>query len=391
MSYRKFSADYLFTGSQLLTGNRVLITDMQGVIIDLAPLSSAGDDIEKFNGILCPGFVNTHCHLELSHLKGRIPENTGMIDFLLGVMGQRNFPADQVLEAIADGEAEMLRNGIVAVGDICNTADTLHQKRKKNLVYHNFVEATGFIEATAQKRFEASRSVLDELSGTGPGSIVPHAPYSVSPALLKLITEMPGNRLLTVHNQESRAENEFIERGARDFHRLYKALGIDVAFYKGSGKSSLQTYFPAFLPQQSVIFVHNVTTQEADIRSIANGQLPPSHCFFCCCPNANLYIGNGLPPIDLLRRSDARITIGTDSLASNHQLSVLEELKTIQHYFAHIDLRELLQWATLNGAAALQMEDRFGSFDAGKRPGVILLENVGEGMRIGNATVRRVV
>lgn len=380
MGYRKFTADHLFTGDRLLD-NQVLITDEKGSIKALLPAAEAGSGVETFQGILAPGFINAHCHLELSHLKGAIATQTGMIDFLLSVMRQRLVEEEVLQQAIVEAETAMWENGIVAVGDICNTAHTLRQKEQHRLYYHNFVEATGFIEATAGDRFRAALAVYEQFrSALGPGkgrtSLVPHAPYSVSPALFDLISSLDGNDLLTMHNQESRDEDDFFRTGTGGFHRLYEALGLNILFYRPAGKSSFQTCLPHFRPGQSVILAHNVTTGEEDLRfmrhQVQAGGLPQVH--FCLCPNANLYIGNGLPDIALLRRYQVPLVVGTDSLASNHQLSILAELKTVQLHDPAIPLVELLQWVTLNGAKALGIQDRFGSFEEGKTPGVLLLE-----------------
>jgi len=204
-------------------------------------------------------------------------------------------------------------------------------------------------------------------------SIVPHAPYSVAAALFQLITRFPGNRLLSIHSQESVAERDFIEKGAGDLHRLYQALGIDISWYKPAATQSLASWLPHFLPNQSLILVHNTNTGKDDLEYIANCELPIANLFFCVCPNANEYIGNPLPAIDLLRKYNAAIVVGTDSLASNHQLSVLAELQTIRRHFPHLETRELLQWATLNGARALKMDEVVGSFETGKKPGVLVI------------------
>jgi cytosine/adenosine deaminase-related metal-dependent hydrolase len=378
MNYRKFKADHLFTGQEWLSGDSVLITSPEGEIIDIVPVAAAGDDIAIFSGILSPGFVNCHCHLELSHMKGLIPEKTGMIDFLVRVIQQRGFEADIIKKGIEEAENSMLQNGIVAVGDICNTANTVEQKKAGRLLYHNFIETMGFIESTATQRFEASLAVYDQFARlyrtpAESNSIVPHAPYSVSPALFQKITHFPGNHLLTIHSQESAAEREFIEKGTGDFHRLYEALHIDISFYKPRSVHSLKTYLSHFLPNQSLILVHNVTTDKEDLDYIASGKLPIGNLFFCVCPNANIYIGNPLPDIDLLRQYQAVITVGTDSLASNNQLSILAELQTIRRHFPQIETKELLQWATLNGARALQLHDVIGSFEPGKKPGVLVV------------------
>jgi cytosine/adenosine deaminase-related metal-dependent hydrolase len=380
MNYRKFQADHLFTGYEWLSGDSVLITSQEGEIVDIVPAAAAGEDISRFSGILSPGFVNCHCHLELSHMKGLIPEKTGMVDFLVRVIQQRGFDAQMIGKAIEDAENSMLQNGIVAVGDICNTANTVEQKKKGRLLYHNFIETMGFIEGTAAQRFEASRAVYDQFARlyrtpAESNSIVPHAPYSVSPALFQLITRFPGNHLLTIHSQESVAEREFIEKGAGDFHRLYQALGIDISFYKPAGKGSLPSWLSHFLPNQSLILVHNTNTNKDDLDFIAHCPLPIANLFFCVCANANEYIGNPLPDIDLLRTYSAAIVVGTDSLASNHQLNVLAELQTIHRHFPHIATKELLVWATLNGARALELDDVAGSFETGKKPGVLVISD----------------
>ena len=379
MNYRKFTADHLFTGSEWLSNDSVLITSTEGKIIDIVPAREAGEGVTSFSGILSPGFVNCHCHLELSHMKGIVPEKTGMVDFLVRVIQQRGFDGEIIQKAIEEAENSMLQNGIVAVGDICNTPNTVEQKKKGRLLYHNFVETMGFIEQTATQRFEAARAVYEQFARlyripAESNSIVPHAPYSVSPALFQMITHFPGNHLLTIHSQESGPEREFIEKGTGDFHRLYQALNIDISFYKPGATKSLLATLSHFLPNQSLILVHNTDTTKEDLEAIANCQLSIANLFFCLCPNANDYIGNPLPDIDLLRQYKASIVVGTDSLASNHQLSVLAELQTIQQHFPHIEKSELLQWATLNGARALELDDVVGSFDVGKKPGVLLLK-----------------
>jgi len=379
MNYRKFTADHLFTGSEWLSNDSVLITGTEGEIIDIVPATAAGEGVTRFSGILSPGFVNCHCHLELSHMKDVIPEKTGMVDFLVRVIQQRSFDGEIIQKAIAEAENSMLQNGIVAVGDICNTPNTVEQKKKGRLLYHNFIETMGFIEQTATQRFEASRAVYEQFARlyrnpAESNSIVPHAPYSVSPALFQLITHFPGNHLLAIHSQESGTEREFIEKGTGDFHRLYQALNIDISFYRPAATKSLLATLSHFLPTQSLILVHNTNTNKEDLEFIANSQLPIANLFFCLCPNANDYIGNPLPAIDLLRQYKATIVVGTDSLASNHQLSILAELQTIQQHFPHLEKRELLQWATLNGAKALELDDVVGSFEAGKKPGVLVID-----------------
>ncbi len=377
MGYRKLKGDKLFDGFRFLEDDKTLIIDEEGTIQDIIAISEAGDDVQQFSGILSPGFINCHCHLELSHMKGLIPEGTGLGNFVVNVVEQRHFPDEEILLAIQQAEDEMLVNGIVAVGDICNNALTVSQKTKGRIYYHNFIEASGFNPEIARQRFEQSVNFFREYAKNysipvESNSIVPHAPYSVANELWELIINFPGNHLFTIHNQETAGENEWFMNKQGEMATMYAAMNIDVSFFKPSGKSSLQTYLSKFLHNQSVILVHNVHTSEEDVLFAKNSG---KKIHWCLCPNANLYISGQLPNIDLLMNNDCNIVLGTDSLASNHQLSILEEMKTIQKHFPQIKMEKMLQWATSNGAKALQMDTLLGSFEKGKKPGVIKVEN----------------
>lgn len=190
MSFRKFKADHIFTGDAMLGNDAVLISDEYGKIISIEKEKDAGDDVEIFKGIITPGFVNAHCHLELSHMKDVISEQTGLVDFLLSVIQQRTKPDEEIFEAIDNAEKEMLITGTVAAADICNTNHTILQKKKSNLFYHNFVEAIGFIESRADEALENTKKVYHNFlaNNLAHTSITAHAPYSVSKQLFQLLS-----------------------------------------------------------------------------------------------------------------------------------------------------------------------------------------------------------
>lgn len=401
MAYLQFLGQDLFDGKRFLGPDQVLITTESGQIEAIVPKTDAGDKLQKVNGILCPGFVNTHCHLELSHMKGLIPEHTGLPDFILKIVNERHFPEDEILNAIAQAEAAMLQEGIVAVGDISNNALTAAQKQKGHLAYHTFVEISGWKPAIAGARFTNAQNVMEQFrlieaaaslkspqQSVGPtvpsqnylrSSFSPHAPYSVSNELWQMMMPYFENQTVTIHNQETAAENELFQNGTGAFVQMYQAMNIDQSHFSATGQNSLPSYFPQLQKAKNILLVHNTTTNEADI-DFAN-QLAIQYAqnlYFTLCVNANLYIENALPPIQLLRDHKANIVVGTDSLSSNHQLSILAELKTIAKHFPGIPLDELLQWATLNGAKALQMDAMFGSFEKGKKPGVLVISQINQ-------------
>jgi cytosine/adenosine deaminase-related metal-dependent hydrolase len=353
----------------------VLVALESGEIEGIVAAEDAGDGVEVLHGILSPGFINCHCHLELSHMKGRIAEETGLVDFVWRVVSERHAAEEEIVYAIEKAEDEMLANGIVAVGDICNNALSIHQKLKGRIWYHNFIEASGFNPAIAEERFNRSVAFFSAYAKlysipVESNSIVPHAPYSVAEELWQRIIHFPGNHLLTIHNQETPAEDELFQTGGGGFLTLYERMKMDVSYFKPSGKSSLQSWLHKFLPNQSVILVHNVHTTGEDI---AFAKKSGKKLHWCLCPNANLYIGRRLPPLDLFIKHDLDIVFGTDSLASNKQLSIVAEMKTIRDHFPAIPVEYLLKSATSNGARALQVEQLLGSFEKKKKPGVILI------------------
>jgi cytosine/adenosine deaminase-related metal-dependent hydrolase len=393
MQLRKIRPEKLFDGRRMLEQHALIISS-DGTIEAVVPDADAGDDVEPLDGLLTPGFINCHCHLELSHMKGTIPEKTGLVDFVFKVVTERKTSDNEILQAIADAESEMKKAGIVAVGDICNNELTLPQKQKRNLHYYNFIEASGWLPSVSETRFERAKAIYDVYSSIQNStfhiqntSMGPHAPYSVSKDLWKLIQPYFQNKVVSIHNQETVFEDEFFLKGTGDFKRMYELMKIDNAHHLPTKKSSLQSYFSQLSSAEKIILVHNTFTKQEDIEYVENmggastlgtKAVPllvryQPKTFFCLCINANLYIENALPPIELLRRNHCAIVLGTDSLASNWSLSIANEMKTVRKHFPHVHLNEILGWATLNGAEALGMDHLLGTFEKGKKPGAVLL------------------
>lgn len=376
MGYRKFSADRVFDGFSFLPAQTIVITDSEGMIQDLVTKEEAGEGIEDYDGILSPAFINSHCHLELSHMKGIIPAGTGLIDFLIGVVANRGKEDEAfILDKIAGAEQEMYENGIAAVGDISNTLHSFHTKSNSRLQWHTLVEVLNFFDTSLPHRLGHNQSILEEFKTLPPSSILtPHAPYTVSAATYQAINEATEDGVISIHNQETQAEDELFKEGKGEFLRLYETLGIGASPFAVSGKTSLQTYLPYFTKGQTIVLVHNTFTREEDILfAKAYAEKQGLNIVYCLCPNANLYIENSLPPVDLFIKHGCTLLLGTDSYSSNWQLSIAKEIEALQKNFPHIPLQEMLQWATSNGAAVFGWKD-LGRLQKGSRPGLALFE-----------------
>nr|WP_294875213.1 amidohydrolase family protein [uncultured Pedobacter sp.] len=369
------SASYVFPVVGPPIKNGVIGVEIDGTITSVLTPEEAGNEkikgITHYEGLLVPGFVNTHCHLELSHLKGQIETRTGLLGFVQAIMKLRTSDEDALDLAMLRADREMFENGIVAVGDISNQIISRGTKLGSPIYYHTFLEVMGFNPVTAKESIARALEFKEKFAPLKV-SIVPHAPYSVSAELFKELRDNGGTRgeLLSIHNQETEDENLFFERKEGGFLELYKVLGLDIDFYEASGKTSLQTFLPMLSDQHKTLLVHNTFTSKADVE-FAEAYHP--NLYWCLCPNANLYIENRLPDVDMLRNAGVKITLGTDSLASNNRLSIFAEMQTLQINFG-IDFDDLLKWGTINGAEFLGVEKRYGSLEPGKRPGINLVD-----------------
>lgn len=369
---RFLTASQIFDGNQFLTANSVLVLNESNCLTEITTSDKISEDkLEKHDGIITPGFINAHCHLELSHLYKHISEKTGFTGFAKELMSKRfTFAQELVQEAMWVAEEQMWENGIVAVGDISNSADSFEIKSKSDIRFHTFIELIALNPALSEKVLTAGKELLNKVTH-GTASLSPHAPYSVSFELMQAISKTgPEHLPLTIHNQESASENEFFERGTGPVLDLYRHLGIDISYYKPYHHTSLQAYLKNFSSGRNLILVHNTFSSEEDIRF---AEMYSKNLYWCLCPNANLYIENTLPMVELLQKNSCKIVIGTDSLASNHHLSVLNELNTLLKHFPSITTQQGLQWATYNGACALNISEQFGALNIGKNSGLNLI------------------
>lgn len=371
---RKLKADRIFDGYRFVD-NSILILNDEAMIESI--VEDDGDlEVEKYDGILTPGFINCHCHLELSHMKGAISRHTGLTGFVREVMKGRFFKEEEIAASAEKYDAYMWQKGVVAVGDICNTADTIDVKKKSNIQYKNFIEVAGFVPADADKRLERLQLIYEKFIQEGlDAALVPHAPYSVSSKLFSLINAHSAAAVVSMHNQETETEDLFYKEKKGGFTDLYSHLKSDISFFSASGKSSLQTVLPYLYSVENLLLVHNTFTSDEDIlfaESFAENN--NINIYWVMCPNANLYIENKLPQLNLFVQHNCKIVFGTDSLSSNDDLDVLDELRTIKHYFPETNSEILLKGVCAEAASALGYH-QLGKFEKGLQPGVNLIDN----------------
>lgn len=369
---RFLTAHKVFSGKEFLAEGSVLVLDDQNCFMEIVSERELDrSKIERLEGILSPGFVNTHCHLELSHLKGKIARGMGLAGFAGQVVVQRNkCTKEEVQEQLNQADGDMWRNGIVAVGDISNTADSFERKTHSKVFYHTFIELIGLRPEHSSAIFERGLELLQTLESMNlTGSLAPHAPYSASRELIQQIAtyDQLQNKPFSIHNQESAEETKFFMGEANAFQVLYSSLNLDLSWYVAPKTSSLKQYADV-LSNGNSLLIHNTFTRKEDVDlTIAKP------VFWCFCPAANIYIEGQFPDFTLFKHLKDKICLGTDSLASNSELNVLQEANVILQTTNMFSQEELLRSITYNGAFALGITQSYGSFIPGKNTGINLV------------------
>jgi aminodeoxyfutalosine deaminase len=373
---KRFSAQYIFTNKNRPLKRAIVTAEDNGTIVkveenrdDLKETQS----VEFYNGIIVPGFVNSHCHLELSHLKGAISEKSGLADFIRDIRALRNYDQKDIIAAARIADEDLFREGVSLCADICNTPLAFNIKKESRIRYISLGEVFGIDPEKAGKRMEELMLLLKVAEDAGATCYpVPHSVYSVALPLFRMLREKSiSNRVTSIHFMESDSEALFLKDHSGPMRKSYEESGMLPASLMLS-KDHKTAITEEVTPSGNLILVHNTYAGRDTVTEVNRR----GNTCWCLCPGSNLYIENKLPPVKMLMDEGCKIVIGTDSLSSNKKLSILSEMKIIQEYFPSIKLDEIIRWATINGAEALDEGDTFGTIEPGKRPGLLLIEDL---------------
>ena len=358
--------------------NGIVEVNEDGLVISVFQDDSF-KDYKFLEGILIPGLVNAHCHLELSHLENKLtPRYNGMAGFINQIFSLRANTNDAAcLEAMIANDKAMYDEGIVAVGDIANSSISIDVKKKSPIHYHTFVEVMGMSPASAQSRFENGVKLLNQFieNDLSNVSLALHAPYSISRKLVELVNAHLGNNAATsIHINESNDELVFCKRKEGSLKVVFEKYKLPVQDFDNLTRESVLIDIVNQLTNAlPFILVHNVKTTTEEI---AEANRINNNLFWCLCVNANDYITGETPDLAMYNNDSLNVVVGTDSLASNKQLSVWEELKTISKLSNQIPFERLIKWATINGARALQLDNTIGKIKPGYAPGLVQVSNI---------------
>ena len=395
MPIERIAAEFVYTleGDQPIKNGYVEYDTENGTILSVGQCE-VGEQVQP--GAIVPGFVNCHCHIELSHLYKKFRKGTGMAGFIDQINELRDWAGAEVKAQLAQQWMDkMWADGVSAMADISNDDSSFKVKKAHNMYTRTFLEVFGSEPEMCEgvmADVTALKKIADEVGIDA--APTPHSCYTMSPQLLSASAAAGlESGWLSYHSQESQEEEDLLLTGTGAMYENRKRAGMSTP--PVTGESSLKYFLTRLAAaanppyDQHILLVHNVCLQQGDIDA---AKAVMNNVYWAICPLSNIFIHNALPPVELLRRNALNITVGTDSLSSNDDLDMVKELFCIHDNFKQVPMNEILTWACLNGAKFLAKEAELGTLTPGKRPGIVLVEKVdADGCFTAESSSRRII
>ena len=377
---KRIAAKYVYplTSTEPLVNGFVEVEE-DGTVVRTGVCEDPAKEPVFLDGALVPGFVNAHCHVELSYMKGLFRKGTGMAGFIDQINELRDTKSlEQKVSDLMQAMDSLWEQGVVAMADISNCDDSFAVKARHPMYTRTFLEVFGTEPEDCGAVMEGVRKLKAVADGFGiDAAPTPHACYTMSPELVTAVSaEGLKSGFLSFHSEETEEEEEMLKYGSGKMWENRIKAGMSVP--PVTGKSSLLYFIDRLLQghpapfDEHILLVHECCMDQEGIDAV---KAVMNHPFVAICPLSNLFIHNALPPIDLMRRNGLKVCVGTDSLSSNDDLRIVDELFCLQRNFPEVPLGELFTWASRNGAEFLSKPE-FGTLEAGKKPGLVLVDHL---------------
>lgn len=381
MGKARIAAKYVYTleSCEPLCNAFVEYDDTDGTILATGVCEDPSSEA-ILDGALVPGFVNAHCHVELSHLHKKFYKGSGMAGFIDQINALRDWAGAEVKTRLAQQWMDkMWEDGVSAMADISNDDSSFAVKASHKLYTRTFLEVFGSEPEMCEGVMADVRALNRSADEAGiDAAPTPHSCYTMSPQLLSASAAAGLERgYISYHSQESQEEEDLLLSGSGAMYENRVRNGMSTP--PVTGESSLK-YFIMRLAEakkapydEHILLVHNVCLKQDDIDAAKKVM---KNVYWAVCPLSNIFIHNALPPIPLMRDNGLDITVGTDSLSSNDDLSMIAEIACLHENFPEVPMGEIFTWASLNGARFLGKDSVLGSFTSGKKPGIVLVKGV---------------
>ena len=377
---RLVRADWIVTGDAEPIADGVVAVDDDGVIVDVGAAHEArfeGAATERVRGVVMPGLVNAHTHVELSALRGRVPGGGGFLPWVERLIGARvELDETDEADAIASAVAEMRAAGTAAVGEVTNGLRAVAPLARAGIAGCIFHEVFGQDLARLRDRVRGLEAELAERVPVWPSTDLAYAPaphtlYTLHLEVVRMIIDecRARGRRTSLHLLEHSAERRALESGDGPVPAwLAQRSRIEPSALAWPKKPVVDVAADVGALSPDVVLVHLTEARPDELARVATAKSP-----VVLCPRSNLFIEGKLPPLLAMREAGLEPALGTDSLASNVSLDLLAEARALRDRFPTVPARELVQMATWNGARALGLS-RHGRVARGARPGLVAIE-----------------
>lgn len=381
MEIRRITASFVYTlqTKEPIINGFVEYDEEDGTIVRVGRCEE-GEEVKQ--GALVPGFVNSHCHVELSHLHKKFRKGTGMAGFIDQINALRDWAGRDVkIELVRKWMDRMWHDGVSAMADISNDDSSFEVKKSHPMYTRTFLEVFGSEPDMCEGVMSEVRQLEESAQAVGiDAAPTPHSCYTMSPQLLSASASAGMEKgYLSYHSQESQEEEDLLISGSGAMYENRRRSGMSTP--PVTGESSLKYFIDRLADvkpapyDEHILLVHNVCLSQNDIDA---ARKVFKNVYWAICPLSNIFIHNALPPVRLMRENGLDITIGTDSLSSNDDLDMIGEMLCLHRNFPEVPMSEILTWASLNGARFLSKEAELGTLEAGKKPGIVFVSDMDE-------------
>lgn len=336
---------------------------------ELAAVYAGAQQIDLGDCVLLPGLINAHTHLELSDLRGRVSFCGSFVDWISRLAAARRRYQGDLGDVIAAACRESVAGGVTTVGDICLKHRAwvhLAAERIRKVCFAEVFGLTGPVETAREYLLECLRDT--EQGGLLRLGFSPHAPYSTVRGVYEMAAALAGRSglALTTHLAETTEEVQFLADGGGDWGEYLRSIHKWDGSFAPPGRTPVDYFLRMKLGGEPFLLAHVNYLGDEELTALARSGHSVAYC-----PRSHAFFGHPAHRWREMLAAGVNVCLGTDSLASNESLSILDELRFLYGRHRDVDTAMLVKMATINGARALRWEDRIGSLEVGKEADMI--------------------
>jgi len=350
------------------------VVEQEGIITYVGGMGDAppGEDHDLGDSVLLPGIINAHTHLELTSMRGFL-EDLCFNDWIDKLRSSRKeaLTDEMLLDSARFGIVEGLHAGITTYADTCSTGLVMQAMLEMGVRGIMYQETFGSAPEQCDQSMEVLRAAIDRLSPMQTDlvrlGVSPHAPYTICDSLYSASADLARELGLPMglHIAESGSEQEIVCNASGPFAEEWRLRGLSVVPRARSPVALLEA---TGCLSTSTLLIHCVQLDGEDIDTIARHGCSVAHC-----PASNAKFGHGISPVAELIARGVTVGLGSDSVASNNRMDILEEARlavlfqrAVNRSERAFSAQQALEMATIGGARALGIGERVGSLEVGK-------------------------